>query len=339
MKALLIGGTGTISSAITKLMAKNEDWELYLFNRGNHNEEVPENVKIIQGDIGNEAEAAKLLEGMKFDCVAEFTGFTPDQVERDIRLFTGKTKQFIYISSASGYQTPPSQPYMTEGMLMNNPYWKYAQDKIACENVLLQALREDKFPVTIVRPSHVYCDKALPFCLEADNGSWPIIKRMLEGKRVIMPGDGSSLWAITYNEDFAKAFMGLMGNTHAIGEANHITTDELLTWDQMAQTVADALNVEYKPYYISTDMLVAIKPSLSDWQNGDKRHSVIYDNTKIKHFVPGFEATVTWRIGVERALKKILANPELQKEDPAFDAWCDRLIEVFDKAIETARNQ
>lgn len=337
MKALFIGGTGTISSAVTRLVAQNEDWELCLLNRGNHNNEVPANVKIIKADISKEAEVAGLLEGMQFDCVAEFTGFTPDQIERDIRLFAGKTKQFIYISSAAAYQTPPAQPFITEGILQNNPYWQYARDKIDCEKVLLKALREDGFPVTIVRPSHTYCERAIPFCLEADNGSWPVIKRMIEGKPIIVPGDGSSLWTITFNEDFAKGFVGLMGNSHAVGEAVHITTDESLTWNQMAQAVADALNVEYKPYYISTDALVAIKPELGGGLNGDKRHSVYYDNSKIKKLVPGYCSTIPWRIGVQRALKKIMETPELQVENPDFDRWCDELINIFEAAVEKAR--
>lgn len=339
MKALLIGGTGTISTAITRRLAADPDWELYLFKRGNRSEEIPENVKVIKGDINNEEEAAKLLEGMEFDCVGEFTGFRPEQVERDIRLFRGKTKQFMYISSAAAYHTPPARPFMTEGMLLNNPYWQYAQDKIACEEVLLDAFRKEGFPITIVRPSHTYCERMIPFCLESPKGSWPVIKRMMEGKPIIVPGDGSSLWTITFNEDFAKGFVGLMGNTHAIGEAVHITTDEVLTWDQMAQAVADALHVEYKPYYLPTDVLTALDPELSGGLNGDKRHSVIYDNTKLKQLVPGFAATISWRKGVDRALKHIMQNPQLMPEDPEFDAWCDNVIKIYDEALEKAKEQ
>ncbi len=337
MKALIIGGTGTISSAVTRLVAQDEDWELWLFNRGNHTEDIPRNVKLIQGDITKEAEAAELLKGMTFDCVAEFTGRAPEQVERDIRIFRGKTKQFIFISTAAAYQTPPPQPFMTEGMLQNNPYWDYAQNKIECEKLLLNAFREDGFPITIVRPSHTYCERMIPFCLQAGADSWPVIKRMIEGKPIIVPGDGASLWTITFNEDFAKGFKGLMGNQHAVGEAVHITTDESLTWNQMAQAVADELHVEYKPYFISTDALVAMKPELGGGMNGDKRHSVIYDNAKIKRMVPGFCATVSWRVGVHRAIEKILETPELRPENPEFDQWCDRVIEIYDEALQKAR--
>ena len=310
---------------------------MYLFNRGKHKADLPANVKVIRGDIEDEEQAARLLEGMQFDCVAEFTGFRPEQVERDLRLFAGRTKQFIYISSASAYQTPPPRPYMTEGMLLNNPYWQYARDKIACEEVLLKALRTQGFPVTIVRPSHTYCERMIPFCLESPKGSWPVIRRMMEGKRIIVPGDGSSLWTITFNEDFAKGFIGLMGNPHAIGEAVHITTDEVLTWDQMAQAVADALNVKYRPYYIPTDVLAALDPEMGGGLNGDKRHSVIYDNTKIKQLVPGYCAVVSWREGVQRALRHILSSPELQPEDPQFDRWCDDLINIYEEAFEKAK--
>lgn len=336
MKALIIGGTGTISSAITRLVAQDKDWELYLFNRGNHMDEIPENVKLIKGDITNETEAAALLEDMTFDCVAEFTGRMPAQVERDIRIFKGKTKQFIFISTAAAYQTPPPQPFITEGMLQNNPYWDYAQNKIECEKLLLKAFREDGFPITIVRPSHTYCEKMIPFCLQAGAESWPVIKRMIDGKQVIVPGDGASLWTITFNEDFAKGFKGLMCNQHAIGEAVQITTDESLTWNQMAQAVADELNIAYKPYYISTDALVAMKPELGGGMNGDKRHSVIYDNTKIKRLVPGYCATISWRVGVHRALDKIMATPKLRVEDPKFDRWCDQVIEIYDEALKKA---
>ncbi len=337
MKALLIGGSGTISSAITKQLAENKDWELYLLNRGIHPLDIPGNIKVIKGDISKEEQIADLLQGMEFDCVAEFTGFVPEQVERDIRLFAGKTKQYIYISSAAAYNTPPTRPWITEGMLLKNPYWSYARDKIACEDVLLNAYRMQNFPITIVRPSHTYCERMIPFCLESPKGSWPVIRRMIEGKPIIVPGDGSSLWTITFNEDFARGFIGLMGNVHAIGEAVHITTDESLTWNQMAQAVADELHVAYKPYYIPTDVLTDVEPELDGGLNGDKRHCVIYDNAKVKQLVPQYCAIVPWRIGVQRALQKILQSPELKPEDPNFDRWCDEMICIYDDARAQAK--
>lgn len=338
-KLLLIGGTGTISTAITKKMAQNPDWEVFLFNRGKRKADLPENVNLIKGDITNEKEAETILREMSFDCVGEFVGFTPEQVEKDIRLFQGKTKQYIFISSAAAYHTPPASPFITEGMQLNNPYWQYARDKIACEEMLCKAFRENGFPITIVRPSHTYCEKMIPFCLESPKGSWPVIKRMIEGKPIIVPGDGSSLWTITFNEDFAKGYVGLIGNPHAIGEAVHITTDESLTWDQMAQAVADELNVPYKPYYIPTDVIAALAPELAGGLNGDKRHSVLFDNSKIKRLVPGFCATISWREGVHRAMEYILNNPDCRPEDPKFDQWCDQIIGIYDQALETAKNR
>jgi nucleoside-diphosphate-sugar epimerase len=337
MKALLIGGTGTISGAITRRLAQDENWELYLLNRGRHAFDIPANVKVIHGDISNEEEAAKLMEGMQFDCVCEFTAFTPDQVERDIRLFSGKTKQYIFISSAAAYQTPPPSPYMTEGMLLRNPYWQYARNKISCEEVLLKAFREDNFPITIVRPSHTYNERHIPFCLEAPRGSWPVIKRMMEGKPIIVPGDGTSLWTITFNEDVAKGFTGLMGNMHAIGEAVHITTDEPLTWNQMAQAVADEIGAKYIPYNIPTSVISTLNPAWGEGLEGDKRHSVIYDNSKIKRLVPGYCATVSWREGVHRCMKNILSHAELQPQDADFDKWCDGMIGIYDKALDEAK--
>ena len=337
-KYLLIGGTGTISSAITRKIATDPEWDLYLLNRGKTAMDLPENVTVLKADVTDEEEVLKAIEGLNFDCVSQFRGFKPEQVEQDIRVFAGRTKQYIFTSSAACYNTPPSRPYMTEGMLLQNTGWGYAADKIACEELLYKALRETGFPVTIVRPSHTYCEKMIPFCLESVKGSWPVIQRMIDGKQIIVPGDGSSLWTITFNEDFAKGYCGLIGNPHAIGEAVHITTDEVLTWDQMAQAVADELGVEYKPYYIPTDVLAVLAPGMSEGLNGDKRHSVIYDNSKIKALTPGYRATITWRSGVHRAMEYILAHPECRPEDPAFDAWSDRMIEIYDQALETAKN-
>ena len=222
MKILLIGGTGTISMAITRLLAK-QGHTLYLLNRGARTAELPENVKVITGDISNEADISAKTEGMTFDCVGEFIGFVPEQVERDYRLFKGRTKQYIYISSASAYQKPLSDYKITESTPLSNPHWQYSRDKIACEEFLMKMYRENGFPVTIVRPSHTYDERSVPLGVHGDKGSWQVIKRMMDGKKVIIHGDGTSLWTITHNTDFAKAYCGLVGNIHAIGQAFHIT--------------------------------------------------------------------------------------------------------------------
>jgi nucleoside-diphosphate-sugar epimerase len=249
MKALFIGGTGTISTAIVRRLAEELGWEVWLLNRGNRQEVVPEGVHQIACDISDEAAAERALEGMSFDVVNEFIGFTLDQVERDYRLFKDKTKQYIYISSASAYNKPSACHVITEGTALANPYWEYSRNKIACEEYLMARYREDGFPVTIVRPSHTYDERSIPLGVHGKNGSWQVIKRMMEGRPVIIHGDGESLWHLTFNEDFAVGYTALMGNRHAIGEAFQITGDEVLTWNQIYQTIADALGVKVTEFF------------------------------------------------------------------------------------------
>ena len=333
-EALFIGGTGTISMAITRSLAKNELWHLTLLNRGNRKADIPEGVDVINVDINDEAAAAKVLEGKQFDTVCDFIGFVPAQLERDYRLFKGKVKQFMYISSASAYGKPVADYRITEGTALANPYWEYSRNKIACEDFLMKKFREEGFPVTIIRPSHTYDERSIPMGVHGSKGSFQVIKRMMEGKPVIVHGDGTSLWTMTFNEDFAKGFIGLMGNPHAIGEAFQITNDESLTWNQIFKTIADALSVEYKPYYVSSSFLAKVgkKYDLEGGLIGDKANSVVFDNTKLKRAVPGFAPSIRFEEGVRRCLNYILAHPECQVEDHEFDKWCDSIIEALDKA-------
>lgn len=335
MKALFIGGTGTISSAITQLVSETPGWELYLLNRGSRKHEVPENVKTITADINDEAQVVKALDGMTFDVVCDFIGFVPEQVERDYRLFKGRVKQYIYISSASAYHKPLASPIINEGTTLANPFWQYSRDKIACEEVLMRRYRNEGFPITIVRPSHTYSERGVPTAIHGPKGCWSVLKRMLDGKPVIIPGDGTTLWTVTHNTDFAKAFVGLMGNKHAIGEAFQITGDESLTWNQIHEIIASILGVELKAYHVSSDFLAAVGPQYDLYGGllGDKACTVIFDNTKIKRAVHGFVATTRFEQGARMAIEHILAHPELQIEEPEFDAWCDRIIE----ALETAK--
>lgn len=335
MKALFIGGTGTISSAITQLVSETPGWELYLLNRGSRKHEVPKNVKTITADINDEAQVVKALEGMTFDVVCDFIGFVPEQVERDYRLFKGRVKQYIYISSASAYHKPLASPIINEGTTLANPFWQYSRDKIACEEVLMRRYRNEGFPITIVRPSHTYSERGVPTALHGPKGCWSVLKRILDGKPVIIPGDGTTLWTVTHNTDFAKAFVGLMGNKHAIGEAFQITGDESLTWNQIHEIIASILGVELKAYHVSSDFLAAVGSQYDLYGGllGDKACTVIFDNTKIKRAVPGFVATTRFEQGARMAIEHILAHPELQIEEPEFDAWCDRIIE----AMETAK--
>ena len=338
-EALFIGGTGTISMAITRSLANNEGWHLTLLNRGNRKSDIPDGVDVINVDINDEEAAAKVLDGKSFDTVCDFIGFVPSQLERDYRLFKGKVKQFMYISSASAYGKPVADYRITEGTALANPYWGYSRNKIACEDFLMKKFREEGFPVTIIRPSHTYDERSIPMGVHGSKGSFQVIKRMMEGKPVIVHGDGTSLWTMTFNEDFAKGFIGLMGNPHTIGEAFQITNDESLTWNQIFKTIADALNVEYKPYYVSSYFLAKVgrKYDLEGGLIGDKANSVVFDNTKLKRAVPGFAPSIRFEEGVRRCLEYILAHPECQVEDPEFDEWCDNIIEALDKAAESIK--
>lgn len=339
MNILIIGGTGTISSAITRQLAASGH-NLWLLNRGNRRNEVPANVKQLIADINDETEVLRLIGSQTFDAVCEFIGFVPDQVERDIRLFHGRTRQYVYISSASAYNKPAASHLITEGTTLANPHWQYSRNKIACEELLMKAYREQDFPVTIVRPSHTYCERGVPLSVHGPKGSWPVLKRMLEGKPVIIQGDGSSLWTLTWNEDFARGFIGLLGNPKAIGEAFQIMSDESLTWTQVYQCVANALHVVLHPYYVSSAFLAAIAPKDYDLEGnllGDKSVTVVFDCSKLKHAVPGFQATTRFDEGVRRCVAYLLSHPELQVEDPEFDAWCDEVISAQEAAKESLK--
>ena len=322
MRILIIGGTGTISSAITRQLAASGQ-DLWLLNRGTRKQEVPAGVKQIVADISNEEEVERLLGDMQFDAVCEFIGFVPEQVERDIRLFKGRTRQYVYISSASAYNKPASNHVINEGTTLANPYWEYSRNKIACEELLMKEYRENAFPVTIVRPSHTYCERSVPVSVHGLKGSWQVLKRMIDGKPVVVQGDGSSLWTLTWNEDFARGFIGLLGNPKAIGEAFQIMSDESLTWNQVYKCVADALGVAFHPYYVSSEFLAAVAPKEYDFTGnllGDKSVTVVFDCSKLKRVVPGFQATTRFHEGVRRCVDYLLSHPELQVEDEEFDA-------------------
>lgn len=333
MKILIIGGTGTISSAITRQLAESEH-ELWLLNRGNRKQEVPANVKQIVANIDDEADVLRQIGDTMFDAVCEFIGFVTEQVERDHRLFAGRTRQYVYISSASAYAKPVRNYIINEGTSLCNPHWEYSRNKIACEELLMKYYREEGFPVTIIRPSHTYCERSVPVGLHGLKGSWQVLKRMMEGKPVIVHGDGSSLWTMTFNEDFARGFIGLLGNPHAIGEVFQIMSDESLTWNQIYKAVADALGVAFKPYYISSTYLNDIAPKEYDIEGnliGDKAASVVFDCAKLKRAVPGYQATIRFEEGVRKCIDYILAHPEYQEEDPEFDAWCDKVINALEE--------
>jgi nucleoside-diphosphate-sugar epimerase len=337
MKALFIGGTGTISSAITRQLVE-QGHELYLLNRGTRNDRVPAGAKVLQADINDEERVSELLGDMTFDVVADFIAFVPAQLERDHRLFNGRTKQFMFISSASAYQKPLSDYRITEGTPLSNPYWEYSRNKIACEDYLMKQYRENGFPITIVRPSHTYDERSIPLGVHGSKGSWQVAKRMLENKPVIIHGDGTSLWTMTHNSDFAKGFIGLMGNIHAIGESVHITSDETVTWNQIYEIIADALGVKLRAVHVSSEFLAAC--SAQDFRGsllGDKANSVAFDNSKLKRLVPEFVATTRLDQGIRQTIRYILDHPELQVEDEEFDRWCDKVIGALEAAAAAVR--
>lgn len=332
MKVLLIGGTGTISSAITALAAE-KGMELVLFNRGTRLSlfpgGLPKNVSVICGDIHNEAFASVLLQGIEFDAVVDFIAFDTKDLERDFRLFRGKTRQFIFISTASAYQKPPASPFLTESTPLCNPFWEYSRKKIAGEEYLMNCYRTHGFPVTIVRPSHTYSDRSMPVAIHGKHGSWSTLKRILDGKEVIIPGDGTSLWTLTHNTDFAKAFVGLLGNIHAIGNAYHITSDESLTWNQIYECIGLALHRPIHAVHIPTDALARSNPDYAGTLLGDKANTVLFDNSKIRRLVPDYTATVRFDEGARRIAAWVLSHPEVQTPDPDFDAWTDDMLAKY----------
>ncbi len=341
MKALFIGGTGTISTAIVKRLADDPMWEVWLLNRGNRKDVVPENVHQIAADINDEADVAAKIGDMQFDVVSEFIGFTVDAVERDYRLFKGKTKQYMYISSASAYNKPAASYVITEGTTLANPHWEYSRNKIACEEFLMEKYRKEGFPVTIIRPSHTYDERNVPLGVHGKKGFYQVIKRMLDGKPVIIQGDGTSLWTVTFNSDFAVGYTGLMGNPHAIGEAFQITGDETLIWNQIYQTIADALGVELKAYHVASEYLSAVGDKYGfDFEGsltGDKSVSVVFDNSKLKRAVPYMKTSVRFDQGVRIALDYVMSHPECQVIDEEFDKWCDMVIEAIEKSKKTVK--
>lgn len=322
MKVLFIGGTGFISAAVSRLaLARGID--LYHLNRGQRPSEVA-GVKRLTADIHHRDQARAALAGHDFDVVVDWIAYGPADIERDLELFRGRTRQFVFISSASAYQKPPAHYVITESTPLANPHWQYSRDKIACEERLLQAYRDEGFPATIVRPSLTY-DPQLPVAI-GGWGCYTFIDRIKRGKPIIVHGDGSSLWVLTHADDFARGFLGLLGNWNAIGHAFHITSDEALTWNQIYATIAEAVGVELHPVYISSHEICRAAPSQVGTLLGDKTWSVVFDNTKIKSWVPGFEATIPFREGVRRTIAGFEADERRRHVDDAVNREMDHIL-------------
>ncbi len=333
MNILVIGGTGTISTAVSKEILKNGH-SLYLLNRGNSNIEFEGSITNLISDINDEEHVKALIKDTKFDCVIDFIAFTKSDLERDYRLFNNCTSQFIFISSASVYNKPCRNVFINEATPIKNPFSEYAQNKIECELYLNELYRNDDFPITIVRPSHTYDDKTVPVGVHGYNGSYAIIKRMLEGKPVLISGDGTTLWTVTHSSDVAKGIVGLIGNCRAIGETVQITGDEPITWNQLHKIIADALDVPFKPFYVSSDFLHrAGKYDFRASLIGDKSNNALFDNSKIKSLVPGFHAEISPHVGIKNAVNYVMSHSECQIEDPDFDEYCDRVISSLMTAL------
>jgi nucleoside-diphosphate-sugar epimerase len=331
MRVLFIGGTGIISTACTRLAAER-GIDLTLLRRGQHSADLPANVRTLTADIDDPAAAARALENAAFDAVVDWIAFTPAHVERDLALFRGRTRQYIFISSASAYQKPPGHYLITESTPLANPYWQYSRDKIACEEFLIKAYREEGFPITIVRPSLTYGETQIPLAVNSWPKSYTIVDRMRRGQKVIVPGDGTSLWVITHNSDFAKGLVGLLGHRQAIGEAFHITSDEAMCWDQFYRLTAEAAGVEAKLVHIPSDFLAACYPEKLGSLVGDKSVSVVFDNSKIKRFVPGYCATTRYSEGIRGAIAWFDADPARQIIDHDANARWDKLLTAWDRA-------
>ena len=328
MKVLFIGGTGTISTACTRLAAE-QGIELYLFNRGQTTTALPTGVQLIQGNINNRDEAAALLADHTFDAVVDWIAFDVGQIERDIELFSGRTGQYVFISSASAYQKPVTHYRIDEGTPLANPYWEYSRKKISCEERLIHQYRDHGCPITIVRPSHTYSPSRLPTAI---GGGPNVIARLRTGKKLIVHGDGESLWVMTHNTDFAKAFNGLLAHPKAIGNAYQITSDEVLTWNQIYAILGTAAGTEPQLVHIPSDFINHHDPATGAGLLGDKACSVVFDNSKIKELVPGYTATVPFYQGAKECVTWLDADPQRAQIDEQKEAMTDRVIAAYQKA-------
>ena len=324
MKVLFIGGTGIISSACTQLAIEN-GIDLYHLNRGNSIRPIPESVQTIVADIRNTESVKKILKGKTFDVVVNWVAYVPEHIQTDIELFRDKVDQYIFISSASVYQTPPKKLPVTENTPLENPFWEYSQGKIDCEKRLMQAYKSDDFPVTIVRPSHTYDKMTLPL-----QGRYTVVNRMRNGRKVVVHGDGTSIWVLTHHKDFAKGFYGLLGNMNAIGEAYHITSDELLTWNQIYDLIAEAACTKAKKVHIPSEIINKFDTEWGAGLLGDKSHSMIFDNSKIKNLVPEFNTKIPFSKGAKEIINWFDENPSRQVIDEKFDRKIDEMIATIE---------
>src|SRR6204780_5267219 len=324
LRVLFIGGSGVISSACSRV-AVEHGVDLLVLNRGRSADRpLPPGVTKLRADIREPWSVRQEINDLQFDTVVDWVAFTPDHVRADIELFGGRTGQYVFISSASAYQTPPARVPVTESTPLSNPFLKYSRDKIACEDVLVEAYREQGFPATIVRPSHTYDQTLVPF-----DGGWTALGRMLAGKPVIVHGDGTSLWTLTHHDDFARAFVPLLAHPRTLGEAIGITSDDVLTWNQIAEALAAPLGVTAHLVHVASDAIAAADPEWGAGLLGDKAHSMVFDNSKLRTVVPDFCATIPFEQGAREIVGWYDEDPARQQIDERLDALMDKLVATY----------
>jgi nucleoside-diphosphate-sugar epimerase len=324
LRVLFIGGTGIISSACAS-EAIARGIEVSVLNRSRTSvRPVPPAATVLRADVRDSAAVRAALAGREFDVVVDFVAFTPEHVRADIQMFRGRVRQYVFISSASAYQTPPARLPVVESTPLRNPFWQYSRDKIACEELLTGAYRSEGFPATIVRPSHTYDRTSVPF-----SGGWTVLGRLRQGKPVLVHGDGTSLWTLTHHRDFARGFVPLLGNLRTVGETFHITSDDVLTWNQIAETLAAAAGVPARLAHVASDAIAAADPELGAGLLGDKAHSMVFDNSKLRSVVPAYQATIPFEQGAREIVAWYDADPARQRPDARLDALADKLIEAY----------
>lgn len=324
LRTLFIGGTGVISSACAR-RAVEQGHELYLLNRGESaTHPVSPAAHVLRADVRDPVAVRAALGDLDFDVVVDFVAFTPEHVRQDVDLFTGRTGQYVFISSASAYQTPPTHLPIVESTPLRNPFWTYSQQKIACEDLLVDEYRQSAFPMTIVRPSHTYDQTVVPF-----DGGWTVVDRMRRGQEVVVPGDGTSLWTLTHSSDVAVGLVGLLGATSAIGEAFHLTGDEAPTWNQIFAQVAEAAGVQPRLVHVASDAIAAADPELGAGILGDKAHSMTFDNAKIRSVVPQFAPAVPFSRGAREIVAWHDADAARRTVDPRLNRLFDDLIATY----------
>lgn len=324
LKLLLIGGTGVISSATTRL-AVERGLDVTVLNRGaSATRPLPEGAELVRADVRDPASVRAALGDREFDAVVDWVAFTPEHVQTDLDLFAGRTGQYVFISSASAYQTPPERLPVTESTPLRNPFWQYSRDKIACEDLLVRAYRDSGFPATVIRPSHTYDRTLVPL-----DGGWTAVERMRQGKEVVVHGDGTSLWTLTHHEDFARGLVPLLGHPRTVGEAFHITSDDVLTWNQVVRALGAAAGVEPRVVHVPSEAIAAADPEWGAGLLGDKAHSMVFDTTKLRRLVPDFAATIPFEQGAREIVEWHDADPARLQVDARLDAVMDDLVARF----------